>query len=125
MDQGVLQNVKWNTVRINTRKCFFENCLKAVVVLTLYCKKNVIYWVSESWDNVTQNYLVKSRKKLLPGLADSSNVEQGEANKSEILPLIKCITDFEDATEHTVTERLFCDTEANQLYTDEEIISLV
>ncbi|GBN30943.1 hypothetical protein AVEN_267070-1 [Araneus ventricosus] len=30
-----------------------------------------------------------------------------------------------DATEHTVTERLSCDTEANQLYTDEEIISLV
>ncbi|GBM06509.1 hypothetical protein AVEN_150349-1 [Araneus ventricosus] len=31
----------------------------------------------------------------------------------------------EDATEHTVTEWLTCDTEANQLYTDEEIISLV
>ncbi|GBM01881.1 hypothetical protein AVEN_218999-1 [Araneus ventricosus] len=31
----------------------------------------------------------------------------------------------EDATEHTVTEWLSCDTEANQLYTDEEIISLV
>ncbi|GBM61433.1 hypothetical protein AVEN_70786-1 [Araneus ventricosus] len=31
----------------------------------------------------------------------------------------------EDATEHTVTEWLSCDTEANRLYTDEEIISLV
>ncbi|GBN99031.1 hypothetical protein AVEN_143508-1, partial [Araneus ventricosus] len=31
----------------------------------------------------------------------------------------------EDATEHTATEWLSCDTEANQLYTDEEIISLV
>ncbi|GBO35682.1 hypothetical protein AVEN_163281-1 [Araneus ventricosus] len=48
-----------------------------------------------------------------------------EANKSEILPLIKCIPDCEDATEHTVTEWLSCDTEANELYTDEEIISLV
>ncbi|GBM20792.1 hypothetical protein AVEN_108243-1 [Araneus ventricosus] len=35
--------------------------------------------------------------------------------------LCKC----EDATEHTVTEWLSCDPEANQLYTDEEIISLV
>ncbi|GBO19746.1 hypothetical protein AVEN_106002-1, partial [Araneus ventricosus] len=31
----------------------------------------------------------------------------------------------EDATEHTVTEWLSCDTETNQLYTDEESISLV
>ncbi|GBM87052.1 hypothetical protein AVEN_249118-1 [Araneus ventricosus] len=34
-------------------------------------------------------------------------------------------TSCEDATEHTVTEGLTCDTEANQLYADEEIISLV
>ncbi|GBN56460.1 hypothetical protein AVEN_75978-1 [Araneus ventricosus] len=87
--------------------------------------KDVIYWVSESWDNVTQNCLVKTWKKLRPSLADSSKVEQGEANKSEILQLIKCIPGSEDATEHTVTEWMSCDTEANQLYTDEEIISLV
>ncbi|GBO05108.1 hypothetical protein AVEN_202368-1, partial [Araneus ventricosus] len=31
----------------------------------------------------------------------------------------------EDATEHTVTEWLSFYTEANQLYTDEEIISLI
>ncbi|GBL86324.1 hypothetical protein AVEN_164514-1, partial [Araneus ventricosus] len=31
----------------------------------------------------------------------------------------------EDATEHIVSEWVFCDTEANKLYTDEEIISLV
>ncbi|GBN25195.1 hypothetical protein AVEN_219729-1 [Araneus ventricosus] len=68
---------------------------------------------------------LKSWKKLRPSLADSSKVEQGEANKSEILLLIKCIPVCEDATEHTVTEWLSCDTEANQLYTDEEIVSLV
>ncbi|GBM43460.1 hypothetical protein AVEN_74177-1 [Araneus ventricosus] len=60
----------------------------------------------------------------MPSLADSSKVEQGEANKSEIRPLIKCIPGYEDATEHTVTEWLSCDIEANQLYTDEDIISL-
>ncbi|GBN81475.1 hypothetical protein AVEN_150598-1 [Araneus ventricosus] len=87
--------------------------------------KDVIYWVSESWDNVTQNCLVKSSKECWPSLTDSSKLEQGEANKSEILPLIKCIPGFEDATEHVVTEWLSCDTEANQLYTDEEIMSLV
>ncbi|GBM56223.1 hypothetical protein AVEN_109913-1 [Araneus ventricosus] len=58
-------------------------------------------------------------------LADSSKVEEEEENKSEILPLIKCIPGCEDATEHTVTELLSCDTQGNQLYTDEEIISLV
>ncbi|GBM50507.1 hypothetical protein AVEN_160733-1 [Araneus ventricosus] len=79
---------------------------------------DVIYWVSESWDSVPQNCLVKSRKKLWPSLADSSKVEQGEANKSEVLPLIKCIPGCEDATEHAVTEWLSCDT-------DGEIISLV
>ncbi|GBM60406.1 hypothetical protein AVEN_206646-1 [Araneus ventricosus] len=87
--------------------------------------KDVIYWVSESWDNVTQNCLVKSWKKLWPSLADSSKVEQAGANKSEILPLIKCIPGCEDATEQIVTEWLSCDTEANQLYTDDEIISSV
>ncbi|GBM51540.1 hypothetical protein AVEN_130216-1 [Araneus ventricosus] len=87
--------------------------------------KDVIYWVSESWNNVTQNCLLKWWKKLWPNLADSIKVEQGEANKSEILPLIKCIPDCKEATEHTVTEWLSCATEANQLYTDEEIISLV
>ncbi|GBM83774.1 hypothetical protein AVEN_36409-1 [Araneus ventricosus] len=69
--------------------------------------------------------LVKSWKKLWPSLAESSKVEQGEANKSEILPLIKCIPGCEDATEHTVTEWLSCETEADQLYTDEETISLI
>ncbi|GBN47479.1 hypothetical protein AVEN_30232-1 [Araneus ventricosus] len=68
---------------------------------------------------------VKSWKKLWPNLADSSQVKQGEANKSEILPLIKCISGCEDATEHAVTMWFSCDTEANQLYTDEKIISLV
>ncbi|GBM69728.1 hypothetical protein AVEN_13915-1 [Araneus ventricosus] len=87
--------------------------------------KNVIYWVSESWANVTQNCLVKLRKKLWPSLADSSKVEQEEANKNEILPLIECIPGCKDATEHTVTDWLSCDTEDNQLYTDEEIISLI
>ncbi len=72
-----------------------------------------------------QNCLVKSRKKLLISLADSSDVEQGEANKSEILLLIKSIPGYKDANKHTVTERLSGDTEANQLFTDEEIISLV
>ncbi|GBM21926.1 hypothetical protein AVEN_266987-1 [Araneus ventricosus] len=69
--------------------------------------------------------LVKSWKKLWPSFGDSSKVEQGEANKSEILPLIKCIPGCEGATEHVVTEWLSCETEANQLYTDEEIISLI
>ncbi|GBM66288.1 hypothetical protein AVEN_239546-1 [Araneus ventricosus] len=87
--------------------------------------KDVIYWVSESWDNVTQNCLVKSRKRLWPSLVDSSKVEQAEVNKSEILPLIKCIPSCEDATEHTATEWLSCDTGDNQLYTNEEIVSLV
>ncbi|GBM04902.1 hypothetical protein AVEN_252839-1 [Araneus ventricosus] len=86
--------------------------------------RHVIYWVSESWD-ITQNCLVKSWKRLRPSLADSSKVEQGEANKSETPPLIKCIPGCEDASEHTVTEWLSCDTEANLLYTDEEIISLI
>ncbi|GBN71822.1 hypothetical protein AVEN_197204-1 [Araneus ventricosus] len=99
---------------------FWSDTLQMDVTL-----KDVIYLVSESWDNVTQNCLVKSWKKLWPSLADSSKVEQGEANKSEILPLIKYITGCKDATEHTVTEWLSCETEANQLYTDEEIISLV
>ncbi|GBO33778.1 hypothetical protein AVEN_78957-1 [Araneus ventricosus] len=31
----------------------------------------------------------------------------------------------EDTTEHTITEWLSCDTEANQLYADDEIISSV
>ncbi|GBN07433.1 hypothetical protein AVEN_68704-1 [Araneus ventricosus] len=89
----------------------------------LYCGEMKL--VSESWDNVTENCLVKSWKMLWPSLADSRKVEQGEANKSEILPLIKCIPGCEDATEHTATELLSCDTEDNLLYTDEEIISLV
>ncbi|GBO13376.1 hypothetical protein AVEN_47163-1 [Araneus ventricosus] len=68
---------------------------------------------------------IKSWKKLWPSLADSSKGEQGEANKSEIRPLIKCIPGCEDATEHNVTVWLSCDTEDNQFYTDEEIIPLV
>ncbi|GBL63699.1 hypothetical protein AVEN_144127-1 [Araneus ventricosus] len=75
--------------------------------------------------NVTQNCLVKSWKNLWPSLGDSSKVEQGEANKSEIPPLIKCIPGCEGATEHTVTDWLSCETEVNQLYTDEEIIPLI
>ncbi|GBO09964.1 hypothetical protein AVEN_270257-1 [Araneus ventricosus] len=38
---------------------------------------------------------------------------------------MKYIPGCEDASEHTVIEWLSCETEANQLYTDEEIISLV
>ncbi|GBO35400.1 hypothetical protein AVEN_157961-1 [Araneus ventricosus] len=72
-----------------------------------------------------KNCLVKSWKKLRPSLADSSKVEQGQANKSEILQLIKCITGCKDVTAHTVTEWLSCGTEANQLHIDDEIISLV
>ncbi|GBL79209.1 Tigger transposable element-derived protein 2 [Araneus ventricosus] len=127
MDQGVLQNVKCSYRKMLLRKLIesdgsFDSVLQLIKNVTI---KDVIYWVSESWDSVTQNCLVKSRKKLWPSLADSNKVKQGEANKSEILPLIKCIPGCEDATEHTVTEWLSCDSEANQLYTDEEIISLV
>ncbi|GBO20417.1 hypothetical protein AVEN_51666-1 [Araneus ventricosus] len=38
---------------------------------------------------------------------------------------MKCIPGCEDAAEHTATEWLSCDTEANQLHTDDEIISSV
>ncbi|GBO37892.1 hypothetical protein AVEN_1470-1, partial [Araneus ventricosus] len=63
--------------------------------------------------------------RCLFGLQKIRITRISEANKSEILPLIKCIPCCEDVTEHTVTEWLSCDTEANQLYTDEDIISLV
>ncbi|GBO31396.1 hypothetical protein AVEN_210712-1 [Araneus ventricosus] len=69
--------------------------------------------------------MLRIATKPAPRLADSTKVEQGEANKREIPPLIKRIPGCEDATEHTVTVWLSCDTEANLLYTDEEIISLV
>ncbi|GBN77740.1 hypothetical protein AVEN_247460-1 [Araneus ventricosus] len=54
---------------------------------------------------VLQNVKCSYRKMLLRKLIESDGCE--------------------DATEHTVTDWLSCDTEANQLYRDEEIISLV
>ncbi|GBN33206.1 hypothetical protein AVEN_104408-2-1, partial [Araneus ventricosus] len=57
--------------------------------------------------------------RYLFGLQKIRITRNSEANKSE------CIPGCEHATENTVTEWLSCDTQTSQLYTDEEIISLV
>ncbi|GBM55381.1 hypothetical protein AVEN_120180-1 [Araneus ventricosus] len=84
MDQGVLQNVKCSYRKMLLRKLiesdgssdFLLQLLKNVTM------KDVIYWVSESWDNVTQNCLAKSWKKLRSSIADSSKVEQNEQKRN-------------------------------------------
>ncbi|GBN26366.1 hypothetical protein AVEN_204161-1 [Araneus ventricosus] len=48
-----------------------------------------------------------------------------KSRRYSFLEIHSFIPGCEDATEHTVTEWSSCDTEVNQLYTDEEIISLV
>ncbi|GBN60278.1 hypothetical protein AVEN_205733-1 [Araneus ventricosus] len=68
-----------------------------------------------------QKWLACQEESCAPGFKLSND------SVSERMTVLACsnATGCEDATEHTVTEWLSCDTEASQLYTDEEIIAVV
>lgn len=79
MNQEVLENVKCSYRKVLLRKPI-ERDDSSVSIRQLIQKvtmKDVIFWVSESWDSVTQNCLIKSWKTLWPILAIYSDVEQG------------------------------------------------
>ncbi|GBM25423.1 Jerky -like [Araneus ventricosus] len=72
------------------------------------------------------NFKALPQKKSLACQEQSCVPGPGFKMSKERVTVLACsnATGYEDATEHTVTEWLSCDTEANKLYTD-EIISLV
>ncbi|GBN07434.1 hypothetical protein AVEN_68705-1 [Araneus ventricosus] len=66
-----------------------------------------------------------SEKEAIEKLREKIPKDQEKDLYDDTYRLYLILKGCEDATEHTATELLSCDTEANQLCTDEEIISLV
>ncbi|GFW24404.1 jerky protein homolog-like [Trichonephila clavipes] len=97
MDQGVLQKLK-----------------------QIY---HVVYWSAESWENVTDQSLIKSWKKLWPTLEYAEN--QPENDVTSLLQLVQTIPSCEKAGERDINEWMKEDGETGEFLTDDDIAAAV
>lgn len=126
MDQEVLQNMKCVYKKMLLRS-LIENEDSSQTILQSLKKiniKDVIYWLGEAWDNLKEQLLRKSWKKLWPSLSYIDSPEQAD-DRTEVLQLMHQIPGCEEADETDVNEWVAADTEDHQVLTDTEIVSLI
>ncbi|GFV58576.1 tigger transposable element-derived protein 2 [Trichonephila clavipes] len=89
--------------------------------------KDVVYWseswFSESWENVTDQTLIKSWKKLWPTLEYAEN--QPESDATSLLQLVQTIPGCEEAGERDINEWMEEDGETAEFLTDDDIAATV
>ncbi|GFV44468.1 hypothetical protein TNCV_4737221 [Trichonephila clavipes] len=89
--------------------------------------KDVVYWseswFSESWENVTDQTLIKSWKKLWPTLEYAEN--QPENDATSLLQLVQTIPGCEEAGERDINEWMEEDGETAEFLTDDDIAATV
>lgn len=128
MDQGVLESIKKVYRRQLLAQLLEAEGEDSVIQLlkTINIKK-VIYMIASSWDNVTQSSLVKSWKKLWPGVCEivnskSDQEESEDCTSTELLQMIEQIDGCTSVDLEDVNGWLQADNTIGMM-TDNEIIS--
>ncbi|GFX59523.1 DDE-1 domain-containing protein [Trichonephila clavipes] len=102
MDQSVLQKLKQIYRKQFLRTLIEDNTVSLVAKIKQTNMKDVVYWSAESWENVTDQTLIKSWKKLWPILEYAEN--QPENDVTSLLQLVQTIPGCEEAGERDINE---------------------
>ncbi|GFT00658.1 jerky protein homolog-like [Trichonephila clavipes] len=123
MDQGVLQKLKQIYRKQFLRTLIEDDTVSLVVKIKQTNMKDVVYWSAESWENVTDQTLIKSRKKLWLTLEYAEN--QPENDVTSLLQLVQKIPGCEEAGERDINEWMEEDGETAEFLTDDDIAAAV
>lgn len=123
MDQGILQ-----TLKLIYRKKFLRTLIHDNIPLVQKIKqtniKDVVYWTAEAWENVSDQVIRKSWKKLWTSL-QFKDTPAGQDNEGHLLKLVQAIPGCEEAAEEDVAEWMAADGAPVENLTDEEIVAAV
>ncbi|GFX38323.1 DDE-1 domain-containing protein [Trichonephila clavipes] len=128
MDQGVLQKKLKQIYRKQFLRTLIEDdTVSLVAKIKQTNMKDVVYWseswFSESWENVTDQTLIKSWKKLWPTLEYAEN--QPENDATSLLQLVQTIPGSQEAGERDINEWMEEDGETAEFLTDDDIAATV
>lgn len=93
--------------------------------------KDILYWMSDVWDGVTEGTILKHWKKILPSHYDDNSNEEMEQTitDDDILSNIRQINEYQDAEERSVQSWISTKendtTEKTTVPTNTELIELV
>lgn len=130
MDQNVLQYLKLSYRKKLLRRILEDEdeTLSLIEKLKMINIKDVIYWVAESWESVSEQLLKKSWNKLWPSLTfiDNPNQEADRTNVVQVVrELLQNIPGCEDANENDVDEWLRADDHDHEILDDQQIVEIV
>ncbi|GFV62728.1 tigger transposable element-derived protein 2 [Trichonephila clavipes] len=123
MHQGVLQKLKQIYRKQFLRTLIEDDTVSLVAKIKQTNMKDVVYWSAESWENVTDQTLIKSWKKLWPTLEYAEN--QPENYVTSLLQLVQTIPGCEEAGERDINKRMEEDGETAEFLTDDDIAAAV
>ncbi|GFV96259.1 jerky protein homolog-like [Trichonephila clavipes] len=123
MDQGVLQTLKQIYRKQFLRTLIEDDTVSLVAKIKQTNMKDVVYWSAESCENVTDQTLIKSWKKLWPTLEYAEN--QPENDVTSLLQLVQTIPGCEEAGERDINKWMEEDGETAEFLTDDDIAAAV
>lgn len=133
MDQGVLEKIKKVYKKQMLSELVEDEGVHGVMaVLKSFNVKTVVYMIAEAWNQVERATLIKSWKKLWPGVCDlpeNKMEEEEEENASveqtdDFLDIFKNIDGCSDVDAENISDWLEMDNDGGyKTITDEEIIA--
>ncbi|GFW57037.1 jerky protein homolog-like [Trichonephila clavipes] len=123
MDQFVLQKLKQIYRKQFLRTLIEDDTVSLVAKIKQTNMKDVVYWSAESWENVTDQTLIKFWKKLWPILEYADN--QPENDVTSLLQQVQTIPGCEEAGERDINKWIEEDGETTEFLTDDDIAAAV
>ncbi|GFW00056.1 jerky protein homolog-like [Trichonephila clavipes] len=123
MDQCVLQKLIQIYRKQFLRTLIEDDTVSLVAKIKQTNMKDVVYWSAESWENVTDQTLIKFWKKLWPTLEYAEN--QPENDVTSLLQQVQTIPGCEEAGERYINKWIEEDGETAEFLTDDDIAAAV
>ncbi|GFV47922.1 uncharacterized protein TNCV_3043941 [Trichonephila clavipes] len=123
MDPCVLQKLKQIYRKQFLRTLIEDDTVSLVAKIKQTNMKDVVYWSAESWENVTDQTLIKFWKKLWPTLEYAEN--QPENDVTSLLQQVQTIPGCEEAGERYINKWIEEDGETAEFLTDDDIAAAV
>ncbi|GFW28229.1 uncharacterized protein TNCV_4499591 [Trichonephila clavipes] len=123
MDQCVLQKLKQIYRKQFLRTLIEDDTVSLIAKIKQTNMKDVVYWSAESWENVTDQTLIKFSKKLWPILEYAEN--QPENDVTSLLQQVQTIPGCEEAGERDINNWIEEDGETAKFLTNDDIAAAV
>lgn len=125
MDQGVLQTLKLIYRKQFLRMLIQDDSIPLVEKIKKTNVKDVVYWAAEAWQNISENTLRKSWRKLWTSLEFQDNQPVVGNEEENLLQMIRTIPGCEEDSEGDVAEWMAADGACVENLTDADLVAAV